>query len=112
MNIQTAVDTKSKLICAVKVTRRGIGHYQLPEIGQIALNHLPIKTTYMSADTDHHTQTSFNFLEKNQIQGLIPTRTQTRKTTGRKSENKFHKDNMEYDYKKRHLNAQMINIYT
>lgn len=101
MNIQAAVDSESKLVCGLDITQEGTDHYQLPEIGSIALDYLPTKPEYISADTGYHTSASFNFLEENQIQGLIPSRTQTRKATGRASENKFHKDNMKYDYEKK-----------
>lgn len=99
-NVQSAVDTTSKLICAVKVSQNPTDHYELPGIVENLMNNLEKDPEYISADTGYHTETSFQFLEKNHINGLIPDRKQTREKTGRLSENPFHKDHFKYNMEK------------
>lgn len=99
-NVQSAVDTISKLICAIKVTKGPTDHNELPEIVKKAIENIGYKPDYVSADTGYHTETSFQYLEKENIEALIPDRKQTRKNRGKLSENPFHKDHFEYDAEK------------
>lgn len=99
-NVESAVGTVSKLICAVKVSQKPTDHYELPEIVKNAINNINDEPEYVSADTGYHTETSFQYLEKNNIKGLIPDRKQTRENTGRLSENPFHKDHFKHDLEK------------
>ena len=97
-NIQTAVDTMAKLICAVQVSQNATDHYLLPDIVEEAIKNTEIEPEYISADTGYHTKTSMEYLQNKEIKGLIPTRKQTRKSRKKLSENPFHKDHFKYDY--------------
>lgn len=99
-NVQSAVDTTSKLICAINVSQKPTDHYELPEIVKNTITNLGDEPDYISADTGYHTETSFQYLEKTDITGLIPDRKQTRENTGRLSDNPFHKDHFRYDNEK------------
>ena len=99
-NIQSAVDTESKLICAVKVSKSPTDHYELPQIVEQAIDTLESEPEIISADTGYHTQVTFDFLRNKKFKGLIPDRQQTREKTGRLSENPFHKDHFKYNYDK------------
>ena len=78
-NIQSAVNTESKLICAIKVSKNTTNHYKLPQIVKQAINTIKSEPEIISADTIYHTQVTFNFLKNNNFKGLIPDRRQTRK---------------------------------
>lgn len=95
-NIQTAVDTDSKLIYSVKVSQNPTDHYELPEIVESAILNTKKEPEYVSADTGYHTETSFEYLAEKNIKALIPDRQQTRKNTNRISENPYHKDHFKY----------------
>jgi len=99
-NVQTAVDTVSKLICAVKVSQNPTDHYELPEIVENAIINMKEFPDYVSADTGYHNEVSFEYLKQNNIEGLIPDRKQTRENTNNLSENPYHKDNFEYNAEK------------
>ena len=89
--------TVSKLICAIKVSQNLTNHNELPEIVKKIIDNIGDKADYISADTGYHTETSFEYLEKTDITGLIPDRKQTRENSGRLSKNPFHKDHFQYD---------------
>ena len=99
-NVQTAVDTISKLICSVKVSQNPTDHYELPKIVENAIINIEEYPDYVSADTGYHNEVSFEYLKQNNIEGLIPDRKQTRENTKRLSENPYHKDNFEYNAEK------------
>ncbi|WP_409198879.1 hypothetical protein ACA135_03315 [Methanobrevibacter acididurans] len=54
-NVESAVGTVSKLICAVKVSQKPTGHYELLEIVKNAINNINDEPEYVSADTGYHT---------------------------------------------------------
>ena len=98
-NIQSAVDYDTKLICAINVTQSPTDHYELPTIAKKAIQNVNTKPKYISADTIYLNQISLSYLADEKIEGLIPTRKQSKEKIGKLNENPYHKDHFEYDYK-------------
>lgn len=95
-NVQSAVDTKSKIICKLKATSNPTDHYELPNILHETLKRINVIPKYVSADTGYHTQTTIDYLIKTHIKGLVPTSQQTRKIKKKLNENPYHKDHFNY----------------
>ena len=96
-NVQSAVDYDPKLICAVNVTQSPTDHYELPQIADKAIKNLGKIPEHMSADTIYLNPTSLSYFKNNNIDGLIPTRKQSKEKIGKLNKNPFHKDHFEYD---------------
>lgn len=96
-NIQSAVDYDTKLICAINVVQNPTDHYQLPEIVDKAIINTKTKPKHISADTIYLNQISLAYLVDNKIDGLIPTRKQSKEKQGRLNKNPYHKDHFQYD---------------
>ena len=97
-NIQSAVDYDTKLICAINVTQSLTDHYELPAIAKKVIQNINTKPKYISADTIYLNQISLSYLADEKIEGLIPTRKQSKEKIGKLNENPCHKDHFEYDY--------------
>ena len=97
-NIQSAVDYDTKLICAINVTQNPTDHYELPEIAEKTINNINTKPKYISADTIYLNQISLSYLADEKIEGLIPTRKQSKEKIGRLNKNPYHKDHFEYNH--------------
>ena len=97
-NIQSAVDYDTKLICAINITQSPTDHYELPAIAKKAIQNINTKPKYISADTIYLNQISLSYLADEKIEGLIPTRKQSKEKIGKLNENPYHKDHFEYDY--------------
>ena len=95
-NIQSAVDYDTKLICALNVTQKPTDHYELPEIANKAINNIGKTPKYMSADTIYLNQISLSYFVNKGIDGLIPTRKQSKERTGQLNPKPFHKDHFYY----------------
>lgn len=95
-NIQNAFDYDSKLICALNVVSSPTDHYELPGIVDKAMENIKCKPEHVSADCCYLNQISLTYLNEKDIDGLIPTRKQSKQMTNRLSENKFHKDHFTY----------------
>ena len=91
-NIQSAVDTTTKLICAVNITQNPTDHDELPEIVEKTIKNIKQDPNMISADTGYHNPTSIEYLHKKGITPIIPDRKQTRKEQGKISTNPYHKD--------------------
>jgi Transposase DDE domain. len=78
-NVQNAVDSQSKLIYAINITNSPTDHYELPKIAQKLLENLKEKPQYISADTIYRNETTIQYLEKEGIEEVIPTRKQNKK---------------------------------
>ena len=96
-NIQSAVDYDTKLICAINVTQNPTDHYELPAITERAIQNIKTTPKYISADTIYLNQISLSYLADKKIEGLIPTRKQTKEKIGKLNPNPYHKDHFEYD---------------
>ena len=97
-NIQSAVDYDTKLICAINVTQSPTDHYELSAIVKKSIQNINTKPKYISADTIYLNQISLSYLADEKIEGLIPTRKQSKEKIGKLNENPYHKDHFEYDY--------------
>ena len=95
-NVQSAVDYDTKLICALNVTQNPTDHYQLPEVADKAINNMGKVPKYMSADTIYLNQISLSYFINKGIDGLIPTRKQSKEKIGKLNPNQFHKDHFFY----------------
>lgn len=97
-NIQSAVDYNTKLICAINVTQNPTDHYELPEISKKAIKNINTKPKYISADTIYLNQITLSYLADEKIEGLIPSRKQSKEKIGKLNPNPYHKDNFQYNY--------------
>ena len=99
-NLQCAFDYDSKLICALTVVSRPTDHYELPGIADKAIENIKTTPKHMSADTIYLNQISLTYFEENGINGLIPTRKQSKQKINKLNKNKFHKDHFTYIHEK------------
>ena len=77
-NVQSAVDYESKQICALNVTQSTINYYELPEVADKAMKNIGKVPKHISADTIYLNQISLAYFVNNGIDGLIPTREQSK----------------------------------
>lgn len=99
-NMQSAVDYDSKLICAINITQNPTDHYELPEIADKAINNIGTIPKHISADTIYLNPTSLGYFKDKEIDGIIPTRKQSKERIGKLNTNPYHKDHFEYDGQK------------
>ena len=95
-NMQSAVDYDTKLICGLHVTQSPTDHYELPDIADKAINNIGKIPKYMSADTIYLNQISLSYFINKGIDGLIPTRKQSKEKIGKLNPKPFHKDHFYY----------------
>ena len=95
-NVQSAVDYDTKLICALNLTQSPTDHYQLPGVADKAINNIGKVPKHMSADTIYLNQISLSYFVNKGINGLIPTRKQSKEKIGKLNPNQFHKDHFYY----------------
>ena len=84
-NVQSAVDYDTKLIYALNITQNPTDHYELPAVADKAINKTGKVPKYMSADTIYLNQISLSYFIDNGIDGLIPTRKQSKEKIGQYS---------------------------
>ena len=96
-NMQSAVDSETGLICAITISQNPTDHTELPKIVDKAIKNIGKKPKFVSADTIYLNNHTLSYLVKNDIEGLIPTRKQSKEDTGRLNENPYHKDHFEYN---------------
>ena len=94
--MQSAVDYDTKLICGLHVTQSPTDHYELPDIADKAINNIGKIPKYMSADTIYLNQISLSYFINKGIDGLIPTRKQSKEKIGKLNPKPFHKDHFYY----------------
>ena len=99
-NLQNAFDYDSKLICALNVVSNPTDHYELPGIADKAIENIETKPKHISADNIYLNQISLTYLDENGIDGLIPTRKQSKEKINKLNKNKFHKDHFTYIHEK------------
>ena len=95
-NVQSAVDYDTKLICAVNIAQSPTDHYQLPDIADKAIKNIGKVPKHMSADTIYLNQISLSYFADKKIDGLIPTRKQSKEKIGKLNPNPYHKDHFTY----------------
>ena len=109
-NIQSAVDSSTKLICGSNVSQNPTDHYEIPEIMEMVIEnlegHKPIK---ISADTIYRTIPNLTYLTENGIGFLIPTRKKGKSQINNLSDNSFSIDYCAFDHEKRIVICPMKN---
>lgn len=95
-NVQSPVDYDTKLICALNVTQSPTDHYELPEIANKAIKNIGKKPNHMSADTIYLNQITLSYFVNEGINGLIPTRKQSKEKIGKLNPKPYHKDHFYY----------------
>lgn len=83
-NIQSAVDTTTKLICTVNTTQNPTNHDKLPEIVEKTIKNIKQDPNMINADTGYHNATSIEYLHKKGITPIIPDRKTNTKRTRQK----------------------------
>lgn len=99
-NVQFVTDVETKLITAIHVSNAGSDTYLLPAAMDKALESMPVKPSKVSADSAYRNEISSQYVKNNELIGYFPTKRQAKERKGHLSKNKFHKDNMTYDYDK------------
>lgn len=99
-NVQFVTDAKTKLILAIHVSNEGSDAYQLPPAIDKALENINTKPEKVSADNAYRNEISSQYTKKQGMIGYFPSKKQAKENKGNLSKNKYHKDNMTYDYDK------------
>jgi len=98
-NAQFSVDSKNQIILANDVCQDRVDSYQLqPQLKNVQENIGLNKNTKIAADCNYNTGENLKFLEENQINGYIPTVSQSQIFDDRKQTVK--QDDYEYDWAK------------
>lgn len=96
-NLQTAVDSSSKMFMALIVSQKATDHYQLPDIMNKTIKNMGIMSEYCCADAGYHTRRTLEYLYEIGLNGLIDNNRSAKLRNGHSNSNKFHKDNMDYN---------------
>ena len=112
-NVQSAVDYDTKLICALNVTQSPTDHYQLPAVADKAINNIGKVPKHMSSDTIYLNQISLSYFVNKGIDGLIPTKKQSKEKIGKMNPKPFHKDHFYYNLRPRsfHVTGRTTNVF-
>ena len=95
-NLQTAVDSSSKMFMALIVSQKATDHHQLPDIMNKTIKNMGIMSEYCCADAGYHTRRTLEYLYEIGLNGLIDNNRSAKLRNGHSNGNKFHKDNMDY----------------
>lgn len=107
-NIQTGVDTTTKLICGVHVSQSPTDHYEIPGIMDVIIENLEYnKPIRISADTIYRTIENLTYLSEKDIDFLIPTRKQGKEQINHLNKNKFSIDYFIFNHEKRTITCPM-----
>ena len=110
-NVQTGVDTCTKLICGVNVSQSPTDHYEIPETMEIIIENLEgVKPVKVSADTIYRTIENLTYLSNNNIDFLIPTRKQGKEQINRLNKNRFSIDYFTFDFERRIIICPMKHV--
>ena len=96
-NLQTAVDSSSKMFMALIVSQKATDHYQLPDIMNKTIENMGIMPEYCCADAGYHTRRTLEYIDEIDLNALIDNNRSAKLRNGHSNDNKFHKDNMEYN---------------
>ena len=97
-NIQTAVDSMSKMFCAILLTQKATDHDQFPAIFEKAVDNIGKDPDKSSADAAYNTYETLEYIDKNNIDALIFNTRLAKFRNGHKNKWVFHKDNMIFNY--------------
>jgi hypothetical protein len=95
-NLQTAVDSSSKMFMSLIVSQKATDHYQLPEIMNKSIKNMGFMPEYCCADAGYNTRRTLEYIEEIDLNCLIDNNRSAKLRNGHSNSNKFHKDNMDY----------------
>ena len=96
-NLQTAVDSSSKMFMSLIVSQKATDHYQLPDIMNKSIKNMGVMPEYCCADAGYNTRRTLEYIEEIGLNCLIDNNRSAKLRNGHSNSNKFHKDNMDYD---------------
>lgn len=96
-NIQTAVDSESKMFIALIASQKATDHHQFPDIMNKAIKNMGVFPEYACADAGYNTRRTLEYIEEIDLNALIDNNRSAKLRNGHSNDNKFHKDNMDYD---------------
>ena len=97
-NIEFAVDYMSKMIITSVVTQKATDHNQFPEIILKAMENMGQIPETICTDSAFNTVRTLQFIEETGLNVLLNNIRLSKEFNGHKSEDKYHKDNMPYNY--------------
>ncbi len=96
-NIQTCVDNESKMFTALIVSQKPTDHYQFPDIMNKAIRNMGVLPDFACADAGYNTRRTLEYVEEIGLNALIDNNRSAKLRNGHSNDNKFHKDNMNYN---------------
>lgn len=96
-NIQTAVDSESKMFIALIVSQKATDHHQFPDIMNKSIENMGIFPHFACADAGYNTRRTLEYVEEIGLNVLIDNNRSAKLRNGHSNDNKFHKDNMNYN---------------
>ena len=96
-NIQTAVDSESKMFIALIVSQKATDHHQFPAIMNKSIENMGVLPLFACADAGYNTRRTLEYVEEIGLNALIDNNRSAKLRNGHSNENKFHKDNMNYN---------------
>ena len=97
-NVQTAVDQESKMFLAIMLSDKATDHYQFPEIITKAMENMGEMPETSCADAGYNTRRVLEWIEEIGLNVLLDNNRSAKLRNGHTNDNKYHKDNMGYDY--------------
>ena len=99
-NIQTCVDNESKMFTALIVSQKPTDHHQFPDILNKTIEKLGDLPQFACADAGYNTRRTLEYIEEIGLNALIDNNRSAKLRNGHAHDNKFHKDNMNYNLEK------------
>ena len=96
-NIQTAVDSESKMFVALIVSQKATDHHQFPDIMNKSIGNMGVFPSFACADAGYNTRRTLEYVEEIGLNALIDNNRSAKLRNGHSNDNKFHKDNMDYN---------------
>lgn len=96
-NIQTAVDSESKMFIKLSISQKATDHHQFPEMMNKTLENLKFLPEYICADAGYHTRRTLEYINETGLNVLLDNNRSAKLRNGHSNDNEFHKDNMDYN---------------
>ena len=98
-NIQTAVDSESKMFVGLIVSQKATDHHQFPMNNDIkSIKNMGVLPNFACADAGYNSRRTLEYVEEMGLNALIDNNRSAKLRNGHSNKNKFHKDNMDYDF--------------
>lgn len=97
-NVQTAVDSMSKMFIYIMLSDKATDHYQFPDIIEKAMDNMGEMPDTTCVDAGYNTRRVLEYIEEMRLNVLMDNNRSAKLRNGHKNEDKYHKDNMDYDY--------------